>query len=448
MPHVVVGQDAVEPSIFAKTSGSGPTVSLGTVTSTNGLAPTRVMVVVRRKLPDLTACFVNNLAITKAVVHYRLVVREDGTVIHVDTTSTALSSTRLARCVRDILGALRFPPVPGGTNAIVTLPLIFDATGASSGVPRVIVDAPEPWTPFSRGTAMPGRAAAGAARIVEAELQKRAATIGACFGVKGPTGSLRVMLEVVVGGKVGIVRAGGLGDVKGEACVEKLVGELAVVTPIDEHVELACDLARGDARPWRIALESYGVIDVEPTQLRHAEHTLLPGGGEPEPLPVNTYVVVADLDTPGAMLQLAMMWAADAHAVLLALRDGAGPPMFLGVADTTGELLEEGGTPASVRITKTTISSCTNGTTEDAKLSEVGTLVGKLAATCRTKGCAPALYVDIDSDAVARDLLEVASAARRAGFARLLFRTSDTGCAAVEKTTRRRGPRDLRFDLD
>jgi hypothetical protein len=280
---------------------------------------------------------------------------------------------------------------------------------------------------------------------MEAVLQKRAPAIGACFGPKGPTGSLRVMLEIGVGGEVGMVRSGGLGDAKGEACVTELLRKVAVVTPIDEHVEVACDLARGDARPWRLALDSYGVIEVEPTQLRHGEHTLVPGGAQPESLPVNTYVVVAQPDTPGGMLQAAMMWVADAYVLMLAVRDGAGPPTFLGIADTGAD--SDAQARASLRVNKTTVTACANGTTHEAKLADLGPLVHKLADTCRSRGCAPALFVGIDSDAVARDLIEVASAARRAGFARVLFQTSDAACIAAPKPQRPRRP-TLDIDLE
>jgi hypothetical protein len=64
------------------------------------------------------------------------------------------------------------------------------------------------------------------------------------------------------------------------------------------------------------------VIGADGAQLRQAG-TLVPGNGS-APLP-STYVVIARRDTPGAMLQLALLWANDARAVLLALDAGTAP---------------------------------------------------------------------------------------------------------------------------
>jgi hypothetical protein len=61
------------------------------------------------------------------------------------------------------------------------------------------------------------------------------------------------MLEINVSGELGDVRTGGLGDARGEGCVTRALGGLRVVTPVEEHVEIACDLARGDAQPWRVS---------------------------------------------------------------------------------------------------------------------------------------------------------------------------------------------------
>jgi hypothetical protein len=71
---------------------------------------------------------------------------------------------------------------------------------------------------------------------------------------------------------------------------------------------------------------------------------------------------------------------------------------------------------------------------------ELGGLMQRLAARCRTLHCAPTLVIAIDSDAVVRDLLEVAGAARRAGFERVLFGGAELGCST--ESTKKKGVSD------
>jgi hypothetical protein len=230
------------------------------------------------------------------------------------------------------------------------------------------------------------------------------------------------------------LRAGGLGDAKAEACVGKALDGLHVVTTRDEHVEVACDLSRGDAQPWRVAPSAgYRVIEADRAQLRHDGKTLVPGASDPDALPPGTYVVVAQPDTPGALVQLALLWAADAHAVVLALADGTAPPRFLGLGLTTvagGDDADER-VHAALRVNRKQVSGCVGRTPQTAKLSDptaIGALVNSIAGKCRTIQCAPTLSVAIDSDAMAKDLVELAGAARRAGFDRVLFGGSELGC--------------------
>ncbi|HEY6176265.1 MAG TPA: hypothetical protein VIX73_17540, partial [Kofleriaceae bacterium] len=56
-------------------------------------------------------------------------------------------------------------------------------------------------------------------------------------------------------------------------------------------------------------------------------------------------------------------------------------------------------------------------------------LARKVAARCRGVRCSASLGVAIDADATASQLLDVAGAARRAGFERVLL-GSYSGCAA------------------
>lgn len=430
MPQIAVAAVERSPAtLVVKTSHQkrgGPSVTIGTIGVSGTLSSGRVLAVLGRYLDSLGTCYMRDPAVTKAVVQYRITIAHDGSVAAIEGAGATTLGVRLDGCIKRVIRAATFPPPPGGGTSLAMVPLIFDATGAAEE-PELLQDGPEPWTPFARDTATPGPAAIGAARATEAALRGKLSAIGACFGAT-TTGSLRVMLEIGVGGSPGIVRAGGLGDAKGEACVKKALHGMKVVTPVDEHVEVACDLARGDARPWRVALEGYGVIDIEPGQLRHGTATLVPGVTDPTPLPPNTYVVVARPDTPGAMLQLALMWASEAGAVLLAVRDSATAPMFLGIGDTATSHDGNGLARASLRVNRTAVIGCAGRTKHEAKLDGVGAVAQAIATKCRSLKCAPALLVAIDSDARAIDLLEVASAARRAGFDRVLLGSHVSAC--------------------
>ncbi len=137
------------------------------------------------------------------------------------------------------------------------------------------------------------------------------------------------------------------------------------------------------------------------------------------------------------MLQLALMWARDATAVLLSVGDGKTPPVFLGMGNATSTEESDGeALRPALRIGNKLATGCVGRAMHKANLkvpAEVSGLLQRLATRCRTLRCAPTLVIAMDSDAVARDLLEVAGAARRAGFDRVLFGGSELGCTAEPK---------------
>ena len=303
-------------------------------------------------------------------------------------------------------------------------------------VPRSSVLGPGPWTPYSVDTTLPGPAAAIAARGAEAVVRGRLGAIDACFSGPAPTGSLRAMLELGVDGVLGAVRVGGLGDARGEACTARAFDGLRVVTPVEGRAEIACDLARGDAQPWRVTpTAGYEVIDVERSQLRHGADTLVPGTSDPEALPETAYVVLLRRETPGAMLQLALLWANDATSVVVAVEQAAGAPVFLGIGHTAITQSDDDSEEVhpALRIDAKSITGCVGRATHPAKLSDpaaVDAALHQLAAKCRSMQCSSTLAVAIDSDAVVRDLVEVVGAARRAGFDRVVLGGSELGCSA------------------
>ncbi len=415
-----------------------PTVSLGTPHSSGPLDAGAVATGVRGELDQLTQCYVAARGVpSKAVVSYRLVIRGNGRMAAA-AASGALGGP-LDTCVRRVLGRLRFPAK--GTTTTATIALVFDATGAfatATSPVQKLFSPPEPWTPFAIGPLPGGMAATSAARITEAVLRSRLVEIERCFAKSSVTGSMRMILELDLAGDLKSVRVGGLGDHDGERCAAKAVADLHVATPLQEHVEVACDLARGNAEPWRIAIAAgYEVIEAEPLQLRHGTQTVVPGSSDPPALPENTYVVVGQPDTPGGLLQLAMMWARDADSILLAVADGQRSPVFLGMASSSSSRAEDDDAiRAALRIGRTKATGCVGRSSATAEVSDphdLGILMRKLAERCHRIRCAPTLVVAIDSDAVTRDLLEVAGAARRAGFDRVLFGGNELGCSLPSK---------------
>jgi len=430
--------------------GKRATVSLGLPSAMGSLGPDAITAVVRGKLGELRSCYANeasSTASTNTTVAYRFTIARDGKVLYASATARVLS-TPLDACVKRVLRTLVFQSPPGGGEVVVSVPLVFESTGtlASPGDPGNAEPA-EPWTPFAR-TSASSPAAVGAARVSEAAVRARVAEMEKCFSGPTPTGSIRVMLELDVMGELGAVRIGGLGDAAVEACLAGSLAGLHVVTPIPAAVEVACDVARGDAQPWRVTPSAgYEVIEAERATLRHGSDVLGPSASDPDPLPAETYVVLAQPDTPGSMLQLALLWAHEAETVVLALRDGARAPVFLGLGHTAvleGDEDLEVLRPA-LRVGAKTVIGCVSRGTHQAQLSDpaaVSGLVQRLAARCRALGCSPTLLVAIEHDAVARDLVEITGAARRAGFDRVLLGGSDLGCELTPHASPQRKPLD------
>jgi hypothetical protein len=414
-----------------------PTLTFGPGSVEGAITRDELAAVARANHAGLMICFRGESpGLARAAVQYTMDVGTDGRVFNVKTSSSSLSSV-LDTCIRRTLRIAQFPAKPASSKVI--LPLIYDTTGAFGAPdPEEPAIEPDAWTPYAIGTTPPTPTATGAARATEAAVRQRLGAIDSCFATPGPSGSLRILVELDISGDLASVRAGGIGDKAAEVCAAKALAGLHVMTPAQEHVEVACDLARGDAQPWRVSpAAGYQLIEVDGRGLKHGADFVVPGTSEAEPLPADTYVVLAKPDTLGGMLQFALMWARDATAVMFAVADGKSPPLFLGMGNATAaeEVDVESLRPA-VRVGSKQVTGCVGRASHTAAVTDgvaIGGLLLRLAARCRTLRCAPTLVVAIDSDTLARDLLEVAGAARRAGFDRVLFGGSELGCSADSK---------------
>ena len=416
----------------------GAVVVVGEPAVTGSLAAPAIAAVLRPRAAELAACVARAPQLleagatkTRVVVEWRLTVGAGGKVIQADPAARELSPP-IEACVTGVVRGAAFPAPPDGHVVAVKLPIAFDATGAAPEAPEV--EATAAWTPFAQDATEAASASEQAARAAEGAVRGRLAAIDACFAGSAATGSLRAVLAVDIDGALTSARAGGLGDKAAEACVENALTGLRVVLPSSSSGELACDLSRGDAQPWRLTLDrgGYGVVEVSRTRVRYGDQSLSLGE-EPDTLSGHSvFALVADADAPGALLALAMRWTSEADATLVALRaagaaGAGGPPLLLGAGrtaaaeDQTGEgeesrpLLELGGGA---------LTACTGRWRQIARLADPSAIDGavqKLAARCRERGCSPSLVIAADRDAAARELAQAAGAARRAGFERVLF---------------------------
>lgn len=391
------------------------------------------------KLPELRTCYEAELARSqqsRVAMAWRLAVTQDGRVLHAMPVAHA-TGVEMTACVMRVLKTMSFPARTTGGTVTITQPLAFEAVTPAEEPPAA-VDV-RAWTPFAIDARPHGAAAPSVARATEAAVRARLGALAACFPARGPTGSLRALLEIDGDGALAVVRAGGLGERAVEACVEQALAGLAVVSPVFDAVEVACDLARGDAQDWRIApTAAYGVIEASRDRLRYGAQTIVLGALDPEPLlDAKTYLVLADLDTPGAMLALALVWANEGAGAVIAVRDGARPPRYVGmgrVAVTEGA--DAGaGARATLHLGPRVLAACAGGLTQQAPRTDgvaVAQLLQRLATRCKRVRCAPTLALALDPEVAAGDLVEAVGAARRAGFERVLI-GGDTACGARDR---------------
>ncbi len=430
-------------------------VALGMPTATAMMDSMVVRRVVAAKLPELRDCFARELernrTLTTAAMAWRFSIAPDGRVLNPAPVPTALrpaTSPGFGMCVSLAFRSMVFPARRSGGSISVTYPLVFEAKLAPP-VPvvpdgdQVATRAPA-WRPFALDP--PTTPADTVARLTEAAVRGRLDRAAACFGRSAPGGSLRVLLAIDDQGGLASARAGGLGAPASERCVEQALAGLGVVSMVGDASEVACDFARGDAQPWRVApAANYEVVTATRTELRHGAQTVTAGASPPEPLPDRqTYLVVAERETPGNLLALALAWVTDGDAAVIAVRDGERAPLYVGmgrISNVDGAEDPATGTHAALRLGARTLAACVGRARQQVSLGDasgVGSLVQRLATRCKRVRCAGTLTVAIDPDARALDLVEVSGAARRAGFDRVLI--GDAGqCQARDPEVERAG---------
>ena len=395
--------------------------------------------VIRTQLPALQGCYAREFAVSPGMTGGSglvFTIEPDG---HVSSLSAGTgASATLSECLSRVFDVLLFPRPTGGATIRVAYPFTF-APGAPGVPPRLPVIEPSPhsaetamvpaWSPYALDGTQSLEGAAARARTAELAVRARLDRIDACFAGPAPTGSMRAMLVLDASGALTGVRVGGLGDHESEFCVRAVLGNLHVPGAARFGIELACDLARGDAQRWRLALDDYEVITASATQLAHDGLVITAGAADPAPLPANkTYAIVMTPETPGTLLELALTWANDGDATLVALASGPGAPVLLGSGRSTYALGDAHDDINAVDVTfeidPERLNACFHTTAEAAPLSDhaaVHALVARLADRCRTTRCASTVGIAVDGATPAKALVGAMDEVRRAGFERALI---------------------------
>ncbi|MCX5743825.1 MAG: AgmX/PglI C-terminal domain-containing protein [Proteobacteria bacterium] len=413
--------------VIGRSSLPQPFVAIGPATATGHVGATPIRRALREHLPAIASCYGELLKKTPTLrggVVASFAITADGKA----TGLVATGRGELAACVTSTLASLAFGRPPAAIAA-VAYPFAFDH-GPSAPSSLLVDDAATtPWTPYAAlDRELDDEHGETASRAAEAAIKARMRELDACFGAGSATGSMRAMLSFVHDGALTEARVGGLGDAPVERCVAEVLGDLYLVVPPGGYSELACDLGRGDARPWRVSPEPYQRIDVTATTVRSGELSITASDGDPEPLPAETtYLVVVDPAARAAQLGLALQWAAEGTATLIATRDGHGLA-YVGVGRNTASVDEaenETTTPhPSVELRGDTVTSCVDQRETHAKLADpsaVETMLRGFAAYCRRRACATTVGIAHDPEVSVRDVATVAALARRVGFQRVML---------------------------
>jgi hypothetical protein len=362
-----------------------------------------------------------------AEVEWRLTVGARGAVLLAAPTSNQLDPA-LEACVTAALRGAAFPAPPDGRPTAIR---VFASFVEGSAARRPTAPEREPWMPFAQRLAfeaapreVPGRLA----RAVEGALRAQLPAMASCLAGSGAAGSLR--LQLALGSRVGAsdVRVGGLGDAVIEACVENAAATARWELIDLDLLHVACDLARGDAQPWRLtpARHADAVVDVSRGRVVRGAQTLAAGVqlGEVSELDGDQpYLVIADPDVSGAQLSLGLYWAREAEAVIVGVRPARGQaPIYVGTGATATSVPEDFDDEAplpTLALGERHVAACLQQWRADAPLADgraVDDAARQLAARCRSQPCMKALVIELRDGAVAGELPGLAAAARRAGL--------------------------------
>lgn len=375
---------------------NAPQVTAGQPNAQGDLDKAVIRRYIRRDLAKITYCYEKELLAKPSLegtlmVHF--FIDREGNVT--STTATGVDPA-VATCVADVIKTIQFPKPPGGGGVQVNYPFNFRGTGAgqtTGGIASLLPPPPpspgppEQWTPLALASkAYDEAATADAGRDVGAKIMGALPEFERCLATTDTTGSIRVLLAHGSDGAVTTIRVGGLGDLTADRCIADAVRALKITVPAGT-AELACDVVRGAAYPWRIATgggysvvgatKAGVVIDAVPVRSDQIVSAHVKSD--------RVALVIVEIDAPGSEIAGALTAAAAAPSTLVAT-EVSGASMFVGIGVTKPidavELYE----------TEGTVRACYQGRdlTQTASTSDVDglmSLIDAAHAACATKPC-------------------------------------------------------------
>lgn len=384
--------------------GTFPRVALGRTRVTDGsLGEAAAAAFVRKHENRLRYCYEQNLGRRPTLAgdtQVTLIIEPDG-VPHEVIVDKSLDDN-LSLCMKHTLMELKFPASRGKDRSTILQPMTFAWTPM-----KVDPSAGEPtaWLPYAMSPALiPTEIALPAAL----QLQKAIPTakLGACLTTQA--GLVRAIMRIGLDGSVIEARTGGIGDSAALACMSAaLVGVKG--PPVSLITEVACDFKRGDAAPWRVALDAgYTVLD-----------TVKLEPNPPAPKAGETFLVLLDPTTTASTIATALITAGQGAGYIVAMRMEDGAPLFLLAARPYGAIADPSA-PLTLDA-HDTLRVC-NGLLDEPKsapFAEAMKLLGSAARLCTHKPCPTLLTITLAKERSADELAQLVAAARRSGFERI-----------------------------
>lgn len=327
------------------------TMSLGEINQQGGLDKAIVRRYLKRNIQKLQFCYERQLLAKPGLegpVQVQFFIKPDGTVA---SANAAGVDPEVSACIRQVVINIQFPQVPGGGGVQAQIPISFRAGAVTQDPAPPPPPKPKPkppahvadvkvWTPYAAGEGLaPDDIAKVAAHDLEGAIAGKLDKLDACFG--DHTGSVRAMLTVAFDGGVISARVGGVGDHDVDTCIAgALIGLKVSAPPIIS--EVSCDLERGAPAPWRLTLDGrYEVLELKKDT---------PPVGEIPDVWTRVYAIVAAPDVPGDALARALHAVRWSQGTLVAVREDAGAPVFIGTAHDARTETSGDGEPIAIDL--------------------------------------------------------------------------------------------------
>lgn len=406
-----------------------PQILLGVPTVAGDLDAGIVRRIMRRHLMKFRYCFEREL-----LANPKLAGGTVETAFAIQPSGQTASPTadgidpEVSKCIALELRSVAFPAPLDKNQVQVSAQIEIRYTPRAApdepaALPPPARDVPE-WTPFAI-TAPPAGSTAQPVEEVTKKVRERLPAIERCFDDN--RGMVRAMIALDAFGRAAL-RAGGLGDIAAERCIERALAGIDVNTSVP--VELACDITRGGEAPLRVSPDAgYTVIELTDHELRNRSSVrpLPPRGALPTVTVLgsaSSVLVVAEPDAPGYGFDHALWWA-PAGTTLVAVKAAGGAPVFLGMGDSRAH--RQAATTKRVVQLRTDggrMRACIPGEQLDASAplvdaKQMNAVMQVVKSACERQACESTIVVGTSGDFVAKDLVATTSAARRAGFAQI-----------------------------